>query len=123
MIKIKRDLYFESTAERIGMASDVFAESIETFADLDDGKCDEYAGETLGRLLSDQPMRHKSLTMLFNLDQIDEIGDLFLFYYGDVELPCPRCGWDMAPQEEGKFIVGYKCPHCGYSQLELPEDA
>ena len=119
MIGIKHDEALIAAAAAHGMSVDTLAQTIVDAISLNDGSVDDYAGESLGRLLAEQQWRLSLLEARFF--NIPVLAHLTLLYKG-AEIPCKRCGWDMAPIEEKDFIIGYKCPHCGYSQLDLPDD-
>lgn len=120
MITIRYDNVLELVSQRMNMAPELIARKIVEALSLDDDD-DHYAGETLNRLLSEDPVRH----IIFRGTELYDdplMYELTLWRQG-AEIPCPLCGWEMAVEEEGDYIIGYTCPHCGHSRLELPPDA
>ncbi len=120
MITIKYNDTLERLAAELLMTPELVVRKLSKALEFSD-EDDHYAGERLGRLLLEAPWRRLIIADTV-LSLTPEVYDLTLWYEG-AEIPCPLCGWEMAIEEEGNYIVGYKCPHCGHVQLELPPDA
>lgn len=121
MLRIKPDHALLAASDEVRTDPLDLALQLILALNLEDDDIDEYAGERLGKLFKDQPGR-KALLQYFYPSDPDVFNDLTLLLEGAL-FPCSRCGWEMAPEEEGDYIVGYRCPHCGHTQLELPADA
>ena len=113
MLKVRHDDNLVHAADARGITPEELTEVIHFLADLADDDIDHYAGETLGKLLQDQPGRWSSYP-----------GDPIPPYYPDIfdplrlllvgsEVPCPNCGWETFERGDDHMIA---CPHCGWSK-------
>lgn len=112
MLTIKHDENLIRSASVLGVTPEELTETVRFLADLDEDDIDPYAGETLGKLLSDQPDRWSSFYGERIPDRHNTLDQLKLRLWG-AENPCPECGWEVSEREEDHMII---CPHCGWSR-------
>lgn len=112
MLTIKHDENLTRSAAILGIIPEELVSTVIFLADLRESDVDPYAGETLGKLISDQPDRWSSFGGERPMYRHDILGQLRLRLWG-AENPCPECGWEVADREEDHMII---CPHCGWSR-------
>lgn len=112
MLTIKHDENLIYAASAMGITPEELVQTVTFLADLDENDIDPYAGETLGKLLNDQPDRWSG----FPEEEVGwrhDITDRLKLRLWGAENPCPECGWEVADREEDHMII---CPHCGWSR-------
>lgn len=112
MLTIKHDENLIQSASILGITPEELVETVTFFADLSEDDIDPYAGETLGKLLNDQPDRWSGFCGERTPDRHDVLDQLRLLLCG-AEDPCPECGWEISEREEDHMII---CPHCGWNK-------